>query len=215
MLRTIVAPPKGWMMMEGDFKQAELFTLANISGDPDMIRLLTTPGLDLHDHAAINSFKLRMLDENDSEVSEDDLIRLASKIGAESEEFEHYMKTMRYLQVNGEILSRSAFKSGIRVAAKSISFGVPYGRSGRAIAIAIKAETGMPTPLKELEVQCNQMVDAWKTETFPVAWQYLVKCQQAVYDPGYVENPWGFRKTFHVRPGEIRRDLEREAGNFP
>lgn len=198
-----------------DFKQAELFTLANISGDPDMIRLLTTPGLDLHDHSALTSFQLRMLDAHDKEVSEDDLIQLASSIGAESEEFEHYMKTMRYIQLNGEILTRSEFKSGIRVAAKSISFGVPYGRSGRAIALAIKAETGSKVPLKELEIQCNQMVDAWKTVTFPTAWAYLSRCQQAVYDPGYVENPWGFRKTFHARPGEVRRDFEREAGNFP
>jgi len=79
----------------------------------------------------------------------------------------------------------------------------------------IKAETGMPTPLKELEQQCDKMVEAWKTVTFPVAWKYLEGCQQAVYDPGYVVNPWGFRKTFHVRPGTVRRDFEREAGNFP
>lgn len=198
-----------------DFKQAELFTLANISGDPNMLKLLTTPGLDLHDHAAITSFKLQMVDENDKEVSEDDLVTLAARVGAESEEFEHYIKTMRYLQVNGEFLTRSSFKQGIRVAAKSINFGVAYGRGGKAIALQVKSETGTPTPLKELEVQCSQMVDAWKTETFPVAWQYLLGCQQAVYDPGYIVNPWGFRKTFHVRPGEIRKDFEREAGNFP
>ena len=111
-----------------DFKQAELFTLANISGDPNMLRLLTTPGLDLHDHAAITSFNLQMVDENDKEVSEDDLVALAACVGAESEEFEHYMKTMRYLQVNGEFLTRSSFKAGIRIAAKSINFGVAYGR---------------------------------------------------------------------------------------
>lgn len=79
----------------------------------------------------------------------------------------------------------------------------------------IKSETGIETPLKQLEQQCQQMIDAWKTQTFPTAWQYLLGCQQAVYDPGYIVNPWGFRKTFHVRPGEIRKDFEREAGNFP
>lgn len=79
----------------------------------------------------------------------------------------------------------------------------------------IKAETGMETPLKDIERQCSQMIDAWKTKTFPTAWRYLEGCQQAVYDPGYVVNPWGFRKTFHVRDGMKRNDLEREAGNFP
>lgn len=78
----------------------------------------------------------------------------------------------------------------------------------------IKAETGMATPLKQLEQQCQKMIEAWKNTTFPVAWQYLVGCQQSVYDPGYLVNPWGFRKTFHARPGQERKDLEREAGNF-
>ena len=122
-IRTIVNPPKGWMMMEGDFKQAELFTMANLSGDPNMLRLLTTPGLDMHDSTAMTAFNMKMLDENDKEVVEQDLVTLASKIGAESEEFEHYMKTMRYVLPRGEILTRAAFKSGLRISSKSLNFG--------------------------------------------------------------------------------------------
>lgn len=214
-LRTIVAPPKDFIMMECDFCQAELFTMANISGDQNMIRLLTTPGLDLHDSTTLSSFNMKMLDEKDNEVTEDDLVKLAADIGAESDEFQHYMKTMRYLQADGKIITRGAFKSGPRIGAKSLNFGIPYGRGAKACALMIKAETGVETPLKEIEQQCEQMIYAWKTVTFPTAWRYLEGCQQAVYDPGYVENPWGFRKTFHVRSGTIRKDFEREAGNFP
>lgn len=215
MLRTIVKPPEGWMMMEGDFCQAELFTMANVSGDQNMIRLLTTPGLDLHDSTTLSSFNMKMVDENDREVTEDDLVKMAAEIGAESDEFQHYMKTMRYVQVDGKVITRAQFKAGPRISAKSLNFGIPYGRGAKACALMIKAETGMETPLKEIENQCAQMIEAWKTVTFPTAWRYLEGCQQAVYDPGYVVNPWGFRKTFNVRPGEIRKDFEREAGNFP
>lgn len=215
MLRTVVKPPEGWIMMEGDLKQAELFTMANISGDENMVRLLTTPGLDLHDSTTLSSFSMKMLDENDKEVTEDDLVVLAAKVGAESDEFSHYMKAMRYLQVDGKIITRAQFKSGPRISAKSLNFGIPYGRGAKACALMIKAETGMETPLKEIERQCSQMIEAWKTVTFPVAWAYLEGCQRAVYEPGYVVNPWGFRKTFHVRPGTERKDFEREAGNFP
>lgn len=214
MLRTIVRPPDGWMMMEGDFKQAELFTLANISADPNMLRLLTTPGLDLHDSTTLSAFHMQMLDEKDNEVTEDYLVKLAAEIGAESDEFSHFMKVIRYLQVDGSIITRAQFKSGPRISAKSLNFGIPYGRGAKACALMIKAETGMATPLRELEQQCQMMIDAWKTVTFPTAWKYLVGCQQSVYDPGYLVNPWGFRKTFHVRPGEVRKDFEREAGNF-
>lgn len=92
---------------------------------------------------------------------------------------------------------------------------IPYGRGAKACALMIKAETGTPAPLRELENQCDRMIDAWKNVTFPTAWAYLEGCHRAVYDPGYIENPWGFRKTFHVRKGEVRRDFEREAGNLP
>ena len=214
-LRTIVAPPAGFMMMEGDFCQAELFTMANISGDKNMIRLLTTPGLDLHDSTTLSSFGMKMIDEHDKEVTEDDLVRMAAEIGADSDEFQHYMKTMRYLQSDGKMITRAQFKSGPRISAKSLNFGIPYGRGAKACALMIKAETGTDTPLKNIEQQCAQMIDAWKTVTFPTAWQYLEGCQQAVYDPGFIVNPWGFRKTFHVRNGIIRKDFEREAGNFP
>lgn len=125
MLRTIVNPPSGWMMMEGDFKQAELFTLANISGDPNMLRLLTTPGLDLHDSTTLSAFHMRMLDDQNNEVTEEYLVKLAAEIGAESEGFEHFMKSLRYLQVNGSIITRAQFKSGPRINAKSLNFGIP------------------------------------------------------------------------------------------
>lgn len=124
-LRTIVKPPEGWMMMEGDFCQAELFTMANISNDQNMIRLLTTPGLDLHDSTTLSSFNMKMIDEHDREVTEDDLVKLAAEIGAGSDEFQHYMKTMRYLQVDGRMITRAAFKSGPRISAKSLNFGIP------------------------------------------------------------------------------------------
>lgn len=119
-LRTIVTPPKGFMMMECDFCQAELFTMANISNDQNMIRLLTTPGLDLHDSTTLSSFNMKMLDEKDNEVTEDDLVKLAAEIGADSEEFQHYMKAMRYLQVDGKIITRGQFKGGPRISAKSL-----------------------------------------------------------------------------------------------
>lgn len=45
-LRTIIVPPDGMVMMEADFQQAELFTIASLSGDQHMIDVLKTPGRD-------------------------------------------------------------------------------------------------------------------------------------------------------------------------
>jgi hypothetical protein len=129
MLRTIVKPPEGWVMMEADFCQAELFTLANLSGDPNMLSALTTPGKDLHDKTAVDAFRLTMLDEQDNVVTEDMLVQMAADLidkgGAESEEFSSFMKHLRYRDTKGNIMTRDAFKSGIRVSAKSLNFGIP------------------------------------------------------------------------------------------
>lgn len=129
MLRTIVKPPEGWVMMEADFCQAELFTLANLSGDPNMLSALTTPGKDLHDKTAVDAFRLTMLDEHDNIVTEDMLVQMAADLidkgGAESEEFSSFMKHLRYRDTKGNIMTRDAFKSGIRVSAKSLNFGIP------------------------------------------------------------------------------------------
>lgn len=125
LLRTIIKPKDGWVMIEGDYKQAELFTLANLSQDENMLKALTTPGIDLHDKTAVESFGLRMFDESGNEVSEEYLVELAAKLGGtENDEYEHFMKTLVYVDAHGAKLSRSSFKNSLRVASKGINFGI-------------------------------------------------------------------------------------------
>lgn len=214
-LRTIVKPPEGWIMMEGDFCQAELFTIANLSGDPEMLSALTTPGRDMHDSTALTSFGIAMIDTNGNVVPESRLVELAKEWGKDSKTFEEYMSAMRYRMSDGSVISRKAFKSGIRISAKAINFGIMYGRGGKAVAMQVKSETGTDSPLSELESQCERLVEGWKTRTFPTAWEFIESCQRAAYEPGYVENVWKFRKNGHTRPGIQRPDVERACGNFP
>ena len=219
-IRTIVVPRKpGWVMLEGDFCQAELFTMANLSQDENMIKALTTPGLDLHDKTAVDSFGLHMFDANGHEVSEDDLVALAAKLkdagGADSDEFQHFMKELVYVDQQNERLTRAAFKSGIRVSAKSINFGIPYGRGAKAIALQIKAETGTTRSVEEIAAEIEEVLRKWKTVAYPTTWAWLQSCAQCVYDPGYLKNPWGRLKVAKIYKGERRADLERQFSNFP
>lgn len=214
MIRTIVKPRNDWIQIEADFCAAELNILGNLSQDPNMLRALNTPGLDLHDKTAVDSFGLLMFDENGKEVVEDDLIRLAAEMGEESDEYQHFMKTLTYVDKQGKRMTRAEMKSSIRVIAKSLNFGIAYGRGGRAIALAVKAQTGSKEPLDAIVPGVNASVEGWKTKAYPVAWRWLVEHQQMIYDPGYVENPWGRRRYFHLRPGEKNASMEREAGNF-
>lgn len=94
------------------------------------------------------------------------------------------------------------------------NFGIAYGRGARAIALAVKAQTGTKDPLEAIIPGVAESIEGWKTKAYPVAWKWLVAHQQMAYNPGYVENPWGRRRYFHIRPGERNASMEREAGNF-
>lgn len=128
-VRTIVVPPPGFVFMEGDFQQAELFVLAALSGDPAMMSALSTPGRDLHDTTAISAFQLRVVGLDGQEVPEDVLINLAkanlAKGGAESKEFKAFVKTLTYIDPKGKRMTRDEFKNTIRVSAKNVNFGIP------------------------------------------------------------------------------------------
>ena len=216
LLRTVVKPAEGWVQLEGDFCQAELFTLANLSQDENMLKALTTPGLDLHDKTAIDAFSLVMLDEDGKIITEDDLIRLAGEMGGDdTEEYEHFMKSLTYVDKHGKKMTRSEFKSSIRVAAKAINFGIAYGRGAKAISLQVKAQTGDPRSLDEIEPGIAQSLKSWKTVSYPTAWQWLLEQQQKAYNPGWIENPFGRRKWAHLYPNEKKASMEREFGNFP
>ena len=213
-LRTIIVPPPGHVIMEADFIQAELFVLAGLSGDQNMMGALTTPGKDLHDVTAISSFKLRVIDPEGKDVPEEFLIDLARR---DKKAFETFQKTLRYVDLKGGIMTRSEFKDTMRVSGKSVNFGVPYGRGALAIAQLIKAETGTAKTINELEQEIKIVLETWKTVAYPQAWEFMQKCAASVYDPGYLVNPWGRIRRFPKVPtdNEERADLERQAQNHP
>ena len=227
LLRTIVDPMsrkenkdgRKWVQLEGDFCQAEMFVAANISGDQNMLKALTTPGLDLHDKTAVDSFGLHMVDENGKEVTEDDLIKMAADLrdsgGAESEEFQHFMKTLTYIEKNGNRLTRAQFKNTLRVASKAINFGTMYGRGSRAISLQIKADTGDKRSIDEIDAVTSVGLASWKKNAYPQLWNTLQGWGRLLYTQGYVENPWGMRKYGYIRDGEQNASLERQFSNFP
>jgi uracil-DNA glycosylase family 4 len=218
-IRTIIVPAPGYVLMEGDFVQAELFVLAALSGDQNMMSALTTPGRDLHDVTAITAFKLKVYDPQGNEVPESVLIDLAKKNlpkGSESKEFKSFVKTLRYVDLRGKVMTRDEFKETIRVSAKNVNFGIPYGRGALDIARQVKAETGSKQTIQELETDLSEIVRVWKEETYATAWAYMRRCAQSVYDPGYIKNPWGrYRRFPRARNDEERADVERQAQNFP
>lgn len=59
-LRAIVEAPPGYVILGADYSQAELFSLARISGDAVLIEAMEDPLIHLHAETAINAFGLKV-----------------------------------------------------------------------------------------------------------------------------------------------------------
>ena len=207
-MRTIVEAPPGWYIVECDYRQAELFLLAGVSGDTDMLGALETPGRDLHDEITIEAFDFSMYYPDGTPVNEQELIATAAQDIAA---FEKIQKNLIYRSVNGEELSRKDFKAGPRIAGKAVNFGIPYGRGAAAIATQIYAETG-----RKVETEVVQaIIDSWKKK-FHKAWEFMCQCHRDVEHLGMVRNVWGRIRRFpNTGDKMMLKANQREGGNYP
>lgn len=164
----VVAPP-GRVLIEVDFKTAELFVWAYMSDDKLLIKVLES-GRDLHSENAAKSFRLPNLGE-----LEGCLEQLAAGNKAP------YKAWCTAIKDN---------YGSYRIAAKAIIFGVIYGRSANAIARALQAEG-----INVTKQDCQQIIDGI-AQTYPVAWAFLERNARLAIEQEYVENAFGRRKMF-------------------
>jgi len=135
-IRNVVIPPPGYVIMEGDFVQAELFVLAGLSGDVNMWRALTTPGLDLHTKTALDSFRIKMLLPDKQELTEDMLLSFAGEAYRDNgggslnfnknkyeSELDGLFSTVSFVDATGHTMTYKDFKNSARISAKSLNFG--------------------------------------------------------------------------------------------
>lgn len=212
-IRTIIVPDPGYVLVEADFVQAELFVLAALSEDENMWAALTTPGMDLHDQTAITGFGLEVLLPDGSVADPDQLLKLAA---VNYEAFEKLQAMLRYRDQRGHIMSRTEFKNTIRVSAKNINFGIPYGRGALDIARQVRGEAGVNKPIETLQAEIEAIMENWKTKLYPKAWNFMVECANAVINPGYLINPWGrYRRFPQTNDQDLIQSMKREAQNYP
>lgn len=228
-IRNIIVPPEGMVIMEGDFIQAELFVLAALSGDVNMWRALNTPGLDLHTKTACDGFGIRRILPDGSELLEEELLEVAGKLwrdrGGGTEDFDasgyekeldNFYHTLSFVPSIGDPMTYDQFKETARVSAKSVNFGIPYGRGDQSIAILIKVETGSPLSIPELTSQVGAMMDTWKKVSYPDAWRYMHKCSVDAQVNWEVMNPLGRSRLFvPTKNPKALAGYGRQGSNMP
>ncbi len=186
-LRSMFVARKGKVLLEFDYKGAELFGAAVLSGSKLLLEHVRrnnlpdgdTPGVPKHpEYFDIHSFVARLAFKLDCEPTKQGL--------------------------------KDAGAAHLRVVAKAVIFGLFYGRQAKAIAFSAK-EQGVNITVEEAQ----KVIDAIY-ELYPELVPFFAECRELSTQRGWIVNPFGrhrrFPKAFDHR-GE--GDIERQAMNFP
>lgn len=178
-IRTIFTASPGWFLVEADYSGAELLMAAILAGDGNMI-----------DHCQRNTL-------GDDHPNFYDI---------------HSALTVKAFRLSCEPTKKALQaikKDHLRTVAKSVIFGLLYGRSPRAIAIAVRQEGVYIT-----EAEATEMVAAVFTE-YPRLQEFLHACKDRVRI-GWLRNMFGRYRRFSFTDDETKRKaFEREAMNAP
>ena len=180
-VRSILRVPEGYVGIETDLTGAELAVLAWLSQDANFI-----------EHVRRN-----ILPE-----SHPDHYDIHSQQAVKTFNLTDVEPTKHGLEAAG--------KKGMRIAAKNVNFGIPYGRGSEAIARQCREEGVTVTP-----EECQAMIDAY-FDSYPLTKTFLAECRARSQDPGWIVGPYGrFRRFVPSTDKAVKGEQERQAQNFP
>lgn len=178
--RTILRAAPGNVLIESDFTGAELAVMAWASGDPNMI-----------EHVRRNA-----LPEDDP-----DYYDIHSHIA------------VRAFHLDCEPTKKglaSIHKKHLRVAAKAVVFGIPYGRGVKAIRLQCQGDGVYLS-----EDEGNALLQSYFT-LYPMTRVFLDRCKQDIDKKRFVSTLFNRYRRFswHLRDSELAK-AKREACNAP
>lgn len=191
-VRSVLRVPEGYVGLETDLTGAELAVLAWLSQDKNMI-----------EHVRRNLLPESHADHYD----------IHSRQACKAFNLNNIEPTKTGLVKAG--------KKGLRVAAKNVNFGIPYGRGAEAIARQCKEEGVEVTP-----AECQAMIDAY-FDSYPGTSNFLAECRARSQDPGWLVGPYGRLRRFSsadfnrassskgTKAYAVVGEQERQAQNFP
>ena len=181
----LIAPP-GRMFIEPDLNQAELRSLAILSGDPELCRIYNEATISLHEKVRGEIFG------QPEDWSPQEINRYLDKFFLTPE--------TRYDAVTKEdrIVAEQKMK------AKNVNFGIIYGIT----------EAGLAEQTGEQPYECKHWLEVW-AQTFPVAWNFIKSCRLAPLHNQNLVTVFGYRKRFKVVSPENLISTQNESANMP
>lgn len=207
-IRSIFKAPPGYVLVEADYIGAELAMMAIQSGDENMIEHCRRSALpdnhpdkfDLHSFMAVKSFKLKV-------KSQETINKVAEKLNVSPEDLnvkvgDDLPPLKLWLAANGD--------HKLRDVAKTIIFGIPYGRGDESTVLTIEEE-GLA-----IDIQHAKDVRETVFKNYPKLEKFLDQCKDRVHSHGWMSNWAGRLRRFpKVKDKKLLVDMEREACNFP
>jgi DNA polymerase len=242
-LRSCVAAPEGWCMVESDYQTAEIRGLAFISGDDRLIRIMTEPdpqfgfvllkGDDkptlvrlnyaedcgIPKEAQIPDLIMAVVKDGKviRKVSESELLRNGDGTLKHPKADLHWSLAEMTYEKPRELMNPDKHRS----AAKVGNFSSAYGATGATLERKIEADTG----IKPEKGTGDKLLKAL-AERQPIATSFLLSLEEAPMDPGYLRAASGRVRHFKTHPEyvsdkvsyklkkSLHSSMGREARNF-
>lgn len=101
-------------------------------------------------------------------------------------------------------------KPGLRIAAKNVNFGIPYGRGAEAIARQCREEG-----VDASQADAQRLIDYY-FQRYAKVQSFLELCKQRVISPGWMRGVFGrFRRFYATEDRALLGEAQRQACNFP
>lgn len=237
-IRSCVKPPEGWCFVESDFETAEVRGLAFISGDENLIKMITEPDSNFAIYDSEEKDIVRLSFDPNSLIElpkQDDFLvmtisRGGQRIKIKEEQLVHN-KDGRIKHPKADLhwalaervagAPREGLVKKDRDASKVTRFSSTYGATASTLSRKIYADTG--NKLSEEEGQA--LLDGLAAMQ-PIAESYLIMLQNVPESPGFWRAASGRLRRFIKHPDNLmgissrQRDgamgaMGREARNWP
>jgi uracil-DNA glycosylase family 4 len=226
-----------WVITEADFKQAENWIMAIVGNDEAMLKILRG-GRDIHSENCVKSFQPAMPpvwawsgSDPEKGAKFSDVAEATTAVDPKTKTAYEFVRVvpalLDCLDANGKVIKKpgepvsdydvwnnvvKALYPGQRTAAKSVSFGIPYGRAAKALTREI-GKAGVKVTVDETQA----VIDVFNG-TFTGVRKMLDDARESAISREYVESVFGRCRYFTgvSRLGRARQAAaQREAGNFP
>lgn len=186
-LRGQFIPKPGYCYIEVDLNQAELRSLAVLSGDEALCAIYADPNSKgLHEELRIELYGMP------ADWSPADIEKYQRK----------WYIDEKKLEKGNTVIDR--IKEEQKMRCKNVNFGIVYGIT----------PFGLAEQIDDSAQEAARMLAGW-AKKFPRAWKLIQVCRNAPLFGKTIVTPFGHKKRFQLVAPERLIDMQNEAANFP